>query len=194
MAINIGNVTIGNLWKSHTEVFNLLIGYLNRYPDMAVQDAYVLIYQGTMGTYYFSEDPNEFEKRLVQEYEKTEADDKQVLWESIRPDGELVRINFGPLKARGVRPERLSTLCMWTASVFKSDKEDLKDGWSTFDRLCSDNRCGKFSNEDVSGFTDWLTENGYPNLRHTPGYRKAYRPHYRLLKREFLIILLEQNK
>jgi hypothetical protein len=193
MAINIGNVTFGNLWKSHTEVFNLLIGHLNRYPDMKVQDAYVLIYQGTMGAYYFSENPGEFETRLLLEFEKTEENDNQPLWESIRPDGELVRVNFGPLKARGISPEKLSTLCMWTVSIFNIDKEDLENGWSTFIHLCSDNRCGKFSIEEVSEFTGWLTKNGYPNLRHTPAFREAYHPHYRLLKREFLSILMEQN-
>jgi hypothetical protein len=193
MAINIGNVTIGNLWKSHTEVFNLLIGHLNRYPEMQVQDAYVLIYQGTMGAYYFSEHPKEFEDKLLIEFEQVDENDKLPLWESIRPDGELVRVNFSPLKTRGIRPERLSTLCMWTTSIFKGDKEDLENGWQTFNHLCLDNRCGKFPMEEVTDFTAWLTKNGYPNLRHSPTFREMYHPHYRLLKREFLTILMEQS-
>ncbi|MDO9545543.1 MAG: hypothetical protein Q7J07_02190 [Pelolinea sp.] len=194
MAINIGNVTIGNLWKSHTEVFNLLISHLNRYPDMDVQDAYVLIYQGAMGAYYYSADPKEFEERLFREFEETEADENQALWEMIRPDGELVRVHFAPLKARSGKPQALSTLCLWTASIFKTDKKDLTDGWDTFSRLCADNRCRKFSIEEVTEFTDWLVENNFPILRHSPAYRAAYHPHYRLVKREFLNILMEGGR
>lgn len=193
MAINIGKVTIGNLWKSHTEVFNMLISHLNRYPDMDVQDAYVLIYQGAMGAYYYSADPKEFEERLLREFEETEENEKQALWETIRPDGALVRVHFAPLKARGGKPKALLTLCTWTASIFKGDREDLTNGWDTFSRLCADNRCGKFSIEEMTEFTDWLVKNDYPRLRHSPAYREAYHPHYRLLKREFLNILIEQG-
>ncbi len=191
MAINIGKVTIGNLWKSHTEVFNLLISHLNRYPDMEIQDAYVLIYQGAMGPYYYSADPKEFEERLLHEFEETEPNEKQALWETIRPDGELVRVNFAVLKARDGKPLALSALCTWTASIFKKDKEDLTNGWDTLLRLCVDNRCGKFSVVEATEFTDWLVKNDYPSLRHSPAYRDAYHPHYRLIKREFLNILKE---
>ena len=191
MAINIGNVTIGDLWKSHTEVFNLLISHLNRYPDMDVQDVYVLLYQGAMGAYYYSDDAKEFEARLEREWEETEPNENQALWEAIRPDGALVRAHIAPMKVRGIKHQALSTLCLWTASIFNGDKQDLLKGWETFSHLCSDNRCAKFSISEVNEFTTWLTENDYPILRHTPAYRAAYQPHYRVLKREFLSVLME---
>jgi hypothetical protein len=61
VAINIGSVTIGNLWKSQTELFSLVISHMNRYPAMEVQDVYTLIYQGAMGAVYLSADAGEFE-------------------------------------------------------------------------------------------------------------------------------------
>ena len=117
MAINIGKVTIGNLWKSQTELFNLVISHLNRYPDMEVQDVYTLIYQGAMGVGYYSADADGFEERLIKEFEEIKEDEKKLLWETIRPDGELVRVHMSALKARGGQPQALSTLCMWTAPV-----------------------------------------------------------------------------
>jgi len=191
VAINIGNVTIGNLWKSQTDLFNLLISHLNRYPAMEVQDVYTLIHQGAMGAGHLSGDTVGFNERLIKEFEETEADEKQALWETIRPDGELVRVHIAALKARGGQPESLSTLCLWTASIFKEAKEDLMDGWDTFQHLCRDNRLRKFPENEISEFTEWAEKNKYPSTRHSAAFRDAYHPHYRLVMREFLNILME---
>ena len=74
MAINIGSVTIGNLWKSQTELFNLVIRHMNRYPVMEVQDVYTLIYQGAVGADHLSADAGGFEERLIKEFEEARAD------------------------------------------------------------------------------------------------------------------------
>ncbi|MCD6577141.1 MAG: hypothetical protein J7K66_03905 [Anaerolineaceae bacterium] len=191
MAINIGSVTIGNLWKSQTELFNLVISHLNRYPAMEVQDVYTLIYQGAMGVDNYSADAGVFEERLIKEFEETTADEGQALWETIRPDGELVRVHIAALKARGGKQQVLSTLCMWTASVFRGDKEDLQDGWDTFQRLCRDNRLRKFPENEIYEFTEWVKKNEYPSTRHSIAFRDAYHPHYRLVMRGLLNLLME---
>ncbi len=192
MVINIGSVTIGNLWKSHTELFNLVISHMNRYPAMEVQDVYTLIYQGAMGVGHLSEDAGGFEERLIKEFEEAKADEKLALWETIRPDGELVRVHITALKARGGKPRALSTLCLWTASIFEGDKVDLIDGWDTFQHLCRDNRLRKFLEVEISEFTQWAQKNKYPSTRHSTVFREKYHPQYRLVKREFLNILMEQ--
>jgi len=193
VAINIGKVTIGNLWKSQTELFNLVISHLNRYPDMEVQDVYTLIYQGAMGAGYYSADGDGFEERLVEEFEETKEDEKKPLWETIRPDGELVRVNMSALKARGGQPQALSTLCLWTASIFQGDEQDLMDGWTTFWHVCQDNRLSKFPEVEIVKFDEWIKKNKYPSTHHSVVFRKAYDPHYRLVRREFLNILMDQS-
>ena len=192
MAINIGKVTIGNLWKSGSDVFKVVISHLNRYPLMEVQDVYTLIYQGAMGAAYFTADADGFEERLLQEFAKTAPDKTMTLWETIRPDGELVRVHLNALKARGGTAQALSTLSLWTNSIFVGDKEDLIDGWETFQRLCADKRLSKYSEEEISTFTGWVEENDYPSTRHTQTFREAYDPHYRLIRREFLRLLLPE--
>jgi hypothetical protein len=156
VAINIGSVTIGNLWKSQTELFNLVISHMNRYPAMEVQDVYTLIYQGAMGAEHFSVDAGGFEERLAKEFEEAKADEKQALWETIRPDGELVRVHIAALKVRGGKPQALSTLCLWTASIFEGGKEDLINGWDTFKYLCDGNRLRKFPEVEISEFTSMI--------------------------------------
>jgi len=192
MAINIGKVTIGNLWKSHTEVFNLLARHLNRYPKMEAQDVYTLIYQGAMGPSYFSGDGDVFDERLMQEFTQVEGDPEQPLWESVRPDGDLVRVHIAGLKGRGGSVQQLITLSLWTMSVFKGDVEDLVNGWDTFRQICSDNRLRQFDPQDVAAISNWANETHYPSTRHSRTFRTAYDPHYRLVKREFLQMLLPQ--
>ena len=190
MAINIGRVTIGNLWRSGTEVQNLLASHMNRYPKMEIQDIYTLIYQGAMGAFYFSANVEDFEERLLDEFASIPPNKKIPMWETIRPDGSLVRLHLGALKARGGNAGVLSTLCVWTTSVFAGSKKDLIDGWETFRRLISEKRISKYAGEDVDVFTEWLEGNDFPGTRHTVTYREAYQPHYRLIKREFLQFLL----
>jgi hypothetical protein len=193
MAINIGSVTIGNLWKSQTELFNLVISHLNRYPAMEVQDVYTLFYQGAMGPDRYAEDHPTFTERLTKEYEETDPNENQALWETIRPDGELVRVFISALKALRGSLQTFSTVCLWTASIFVGDKEDLVNGWDTFKQICYDNRLRKFTESDISAITIWAEENNYPSMRHSSTYREKYHPHYRLLRRDFLNILMEQT-
>jgi len=192
VAINIGSVTIGNLWKSQTEVFNLVISHLSRYPAMKVQDVYTLIFQGAMGPGRLEADAQGFVERTVKEFEETEANENQALWETIRPDGELVRVFISALKARGSELQALTTLCLWTSNIFVGNKADLIDGWNTFRQICFDNRLRKFPEDEISELTEWAEKNKYPSLRHSPTFRENYHPHYRLLRRDFLNILLEQ--
>ena len=193
MAINIGKVTFGNLWKSHTEVFNLLARHLNRYPEMEAQDVYTLIYQGAMGPSYFSGDGDVFDERLMQEFAQVEGDEGQPLWESVRPDGDLVRVPIAGLKGRGGSPQQLITLSLWTMSVFKGDLNDLVNGWDTFRQICAEQRLRQFDAEDVETINTWAVENHYPSVRHSRAVRAAYDPHYRLVKREFLQALMMDN-
>ena len=158
---------------------------------MEVQDVYTLIYQGAMGVGYYSMDAGGFEERLIKEFEETRADEKKTLWETIRPDGELVRVHMSALKTRGVQPQALSTLCLWTASIFKGDEQDLMDGWATFWHICRDNRLSKFPEKEIFEFDEWIKKNKYPSTHHSAVFRNAYDPHYRLVRREFLNTLMD---
>ena len=194
MAINIGRVTIGNLWKSHTEVFNLIMRHLNRYPLMEVQDVYTLIYQGAMGATYMLQDVENFEERLIQEFTEAQPDENQTLWETIRPDGQLIRVHIPALKARGGSAQKLATLSLWTTSIVVGNQDDLMDGWETFQKVCAEKRLRQFDRMEIDNVTAWAEKNNYPSTRHTRVYREAYHPHYRLLRREFLQTLLENNQ
>lgn len=193
MAVIIGDLVLGNLWRSHSEIFRLLVSHTSRYPQMGIQDAYKVLYQGSMGSEHILNSYEEFERDLLEEWEKVEPDDSIPIWENIRPDGQIVRFYLAPFKARGGQIAALTTLCYWSASLFAGNIDDLKSGWETLIKTCHEKKWCKFSQEEIEEFDRWVKKYQYPPIHHTESYRKAYHPAYRLLMREFLNVLTQTN-
>lgn len=194
MVLVIGQIKLGNLWRSQTEILNLLAGHIHRYPKMEVNDAYKLLYQGTMGIEHVMIDAVSFESRLREEFDLTQASEKIPLWENLRPDGEIVRLNLAPYKFRGGDAGGLSTLCLWTASSFKGNLDNLKESWETFSKLCQDGRLRKFDAEKLTQLDEWLIRHDFPPVHHSDSYREAYLPAYRVIRREFLNLVSKENQ
>lgn len=194
MAVIIGDLILGNLWRSHSKIFRLLVSHANRYPQMDVQDAYKMLYQGSMGSEHFDNSIEEFESDLLEEWQKVEADDNIPIWENIRPDGQLVRFYLAPYKARGGQVAPLATLSFWSSSLFSGNIEDLKSGWETLFKTCREKNWYKFSQEEMEEFDRWLRKYQFPPIHHSESYCKTYHPAYRLLVREFLNVLTQVDK
>jgi hypothetical protein len=186
MVLVIGQFKLGNPWRSPTEMLNLIIGHLHRYPVMEVKDVYLLLFQGTMGPKRMIYDDSRFEDQLREEFSQVSTDETIPLWENLRPDGEIVRLNLAPYKARGGDAGTLSTLCLWTLSSFKGSLDDLKESWDTFKRLCRDGRLRKFDLEKLVKLDEWAVRHNYLPAQHSEAYITAYHPAYRLIRREFL--------
>ncbi len=186
MAVIIGDLKLGNLWHSQSEVFKLLARHTTRYPVMGLQDIYKLLYQGALGSEHVNDSFESFEHDLMEEWEAVEANDKIPIWENVCPDGQLVRFHLAPYKARGGEIENLKTLCFWSTALFTGSREDLLEGWKTFLKTSRERRWYRFPDEEINDFDLWLRKYKYPPVHHTENYRKAYRPAYRLLMRDFL--------
>jgi hypothetical protein len=189
MVLVIGQFKLGDPWRSPSEILNLIISHLHRYPLMEEKDVYVLLFQGTIGPKRLIYDDPKFEEHLNEEFELTNPDETIPLWENLRPDGEIVRFNLAPYKARGGDAGTLSTICLWTHSSFKGSLDDLKESWDTFKRLCQDGRLRKFDLEKLAKLDEWMVRQNYPPAQHSDAYSKAYRPAYRLVRREFLPLI-----
>jgi hypothetical protein len=189
MAVIIGDLKFGNLWRSHSEIFRMLVSHANRYPQMGIQDAYKLLYQGTMGSEHILDSFEEFERDLIVEWDLVEANDSIPIWENIRPDGQIVRFYLAPYKARGGQISQLLTLCYWSSTLFEGNIEDLKAGWETLLKIYREKKWHKFPPEEMEEFDRWLKKYQYPPVHHSEHYRNAYHPAYRLLQRDFLSVL-----
>jgi len=194
MAVIIGDLKLGNLWRSPAVLMKLLDSHLNRYPLMEIQDAYKLLYQAALGLERSLHVYSDFEEDLLEEWQRVTASAALPSWEDIHPHGLLVRFHLAPFKARAGQPSKLATICYWSAPLLPGNIEDLKNGWETLRRMCHEKRWGRFSAQASDEFDQWLKRYQFPPVQHSERYRREYQPAYRLVLREFLGILLSGSE
>ena len=156
---------------------------------MEPRDVYKLLYQGILGLEHLVASPEDFAARLRAEYEDVSADNTKPLWEAVRPDGTLGRLNLRPFKAREGDVELLTAACLRTAGQVWGMPDELRAAWATFVELCRAGQWPAFSLPEVLAFSVWLEDGAYPAAHHSPRYREAYRPAYRLVALEFLELI-----
>ncbi len=148
---------------------------------MEVRDVYKLLYQGIMGLEHLVTSPEDFAARLRAEYESVSPDAAEPLWEAVRPDEALGRLNLRPFKARRGDVESLVAACLETAERIGGRTEILQAAWITFIESCRAGQWQAFPLAAVLAFTDWLEDQGYPAVHHSARYVELYRPAYRLV-------------
>ncbi len=168
-------------WRSQEALATLIRGHLLRYPAAEPRDIYKLLYQGVLGPEHLIDSAGEFAHRLRRELESVHADENEPLWEPLRPDGLLGRLNLRPFKARGGDPARLLEACLRTASMRWGTPEELKRVWSAFATLAHQGAWPGLSPARVDALTHYLVQRGYPPVHHTGVYRRSYHPAYRLV-------------
>jgi hypothetical protein len=193
MQWKLGTYQVGNAWRSQQDMFKLLVTHFRRYHLMEIQDVYKLIYQGVCGSsHILQSSSSNFEAALKQEFDGLGANNSLPLWESIHPEGKIVRVNLAAYKHQSHKIERLSTLCLWTAEVSASTKDNYDDisiALNTFYKLCKSRKIPKFTPLEIERYQKWVEENKFPMVHHSDVFQMNYTPHYRLVHREFLSIL-----
>ena len=173
-------------WRSPTALACLVDAHLSRYPLMQPEDVYKLLYQGILGPEHLISSPEEFAARLQEEYDVVFPEDVEPLWEAVRPDGALGRVNLRPFKAKLGSPAALARACLETARQVWGAPQDLREAWATFVSLCQPGRWIVFSLPQVLELAVGLEERDYPAVHHSQRYAEAYRPSYRLVGREWI--------
>jgi hypothetical protein len=148
---------------------------------MAPCDFYKLLYQGVRGSEHIIASPESFTERLLEEWNELDLAGGDPLWESIRPDGSLLRLNLRPFKVAGGRLDELVTACLETGGRRWGTLSELQQAWECFITTCRDGYWPGLSMDDVETFTSMLKENGFPPVHHSEYYQSLYRPAYRLL-------------
>jgi hypothetical protein len=174
------------MWRSQRALTQLIGEHVERRSAMEPRDVYKLLYQGILGLEHLVASPEGFAARLRAEYEGVSADNAELLWETVRPDGTLGRLNLRPFKAREGDVELLTAACLHTAGQVWGTPDELRAAWATFADLCRAGQWPAFSLPEVLAFSAWIEEREYPAAHHSSRYREEYRPAYRLVASEFL--------
>lgn len=169
-----------------SDLLKLLQRHLDWYPRLELQDAYKLIYQGTMGPEHMVATRQEFTRRLEAEFERIAPNLEQHLLEPVRADQALFRLNLGAFKARLDHIEGLIPLLLQTSKLISGSRAELVETWTVFTRLCGRGEMDAFQTGAVQQFSYWLEQEDYPTVHHSEIYRREYQPAYRLISRQYI--------
>jgi len=162
-------------------LLELLRQHLASYPQMQLEDAYKLIYQAALGPEHLLSSPGQFSRLLQAEFERLEPDPNQPLFEALRPDGSLFRLNLRAYKSRQLGLSRIIDALLMTPRLASGTPAELKATWQVFSRLCQQGYLAGFDAGAVQQFTRLLEQQAYPAMHHSEIYRRLYQPAYRLI-------------
>ena len=156
----------------------ILITHANRYPLMQPQDAIKLIYQNEFGGGHLIRDEEACLNYLRREYADLEKDPTAPMYEDI--GNGIVRVNLAAVREEDL--EQLGQDFIATAAKHKGTMDSFLNKLEVLRKLANE---GVF-NFDTNALSSYLTEYkaaGYPAVSHSPEYRQAYNPAYRVILR-----------
>ncbi len=160
------------------ELEEILWRELRTRPEARPGDLIKLIYQNEFAGGHLITDRAAAARRLRLELDSVEPDGTLPLYESI--GNGLARLNLAALKARrsAASPETVSGLFAVTARTHRGSVEGFERKLEILRALCASGAAG-FG--DISPELERYRAEGYPARSHSPEYRAAYSPAYRVL-------------
>ena len=158
------------------ELERILREHAKRYPLMQPTDAVKMIYQNEFGGGHLIRDEEACLNYLRREYADLEKDPTAPLYEDI--GNGIVRVNLA-----AVKPEDLAQLgqdFIASAAKHKGTLDSFLNKLEVLRKLTAE---GVFT-FDTNALSAYLSEYkaaGYPAVSHSPEYREAYKPAYRII-------------
>ena len=162
------------------ELRAILIAHAKRYPLMQPTDAVKLIYQNEFGGGHLIRDEEACLKYLCREYADLKKDPTAPLYEDI--GNGIIRVNLAAVKAEDL--ERLGRAFIDSAAKHKGTMDSFLNKLEVLRKLANE---GVF-NFDTNALNAYLSEYeaaGYPAVSHSPEYRQAYKPAYRIIRKAY---------
>jgi hypothetical protein len=164
----------------------ILARQVSRYPRLEIQDLYKLTYQAAMGAEHAVPDVAAAQDWLERELSQLGAGPQEPVVDTISPDGHMARLHLRPYVAAGGDPSALLTAFVRTANEHRGTREQLRRYWSYAVHLAAMGGL-PFNQTDLLSFWADVEAKGFPIVHHSAGYRAAYKPAYRVIRREFLL-------
>ena len=158
------------------ELEQILREHAKRYPLIQPCDAVKLIYQNEFGGGHLIRDEQACLNYLRREYDDLEKDPSAQLYENI--GNGIARVNLAAVKEEDL--EQLGKAFIDSAAKHKGTLDSFLNKLEVLHTLTTE---GVFA-FDLDALNTYLSEYeaaGYPAVSHSPEYRKAYKPAYRII-------------
>ena len=162
------------------ELRAILITHAKRYPLMQPTDAVKLIYQNEFGGGHLIRDEEACLNYLRREYTSVAKDPTVPLYEDI--GNGIIRVNLAAVKPEDL--EQLGRAFIDSAAKHKGTMDRFLNKLEVLRKLANE---GVF-NFDTNALNAYLSEYeaaGYPAVSHSPEYRQAYKPAYRIIRKAY---------
>lgn len=164
---------------------SLLADQHARRPLLEVQDLYKLLFQAAMGCEHAAPDPEFARAGLERELAGVGAGPDDPLFETLPPDGRMVRVNLRPYLAAGGARDDLLAAFLRTAREAPASTQALRAVLGETLSLAEQGWI-PFPPDALASFFHGMESQGFPAVHHSPAYRRLYRPSYRVVVRTFL--------
>lgn len=158
------------------DIEEILLFHAARYPLMTPQDAVKLLYQHAFGPGHLLSDPL---KAMVY-LEREHAALPPAVPQPPEPIGNgLARVYLNGLSLKELA--RLFYAFSETAATFQGDEGLFNQGLEVLERMTAEGKM-PFAPDALATFLTAYREAGCPMVSHSPQYRQAYAPAYRVVK------------
>ena len=176
-----------SLWTtaSGQEVEAFVSGTLEQYPQARLLDIYKSCFQDFMGPEHLVNDTASARAYLEQELAMTEASDLQSwYWEPCGIGGNNVRVSLKAVKEGLITADALLIAFVQSANVTHPTVEQWAKRWHNIVGIIDNMGLTlPHYDEDKQFIEEVLTQGKYA-ISHSPEFREAYSPHYRIVKRD----------
>ena len=161
----------------------ILRAHAEKYPLMQPTDAVKLIYQNVFGGGHLIRDPEACRRMLHKEYAATAQAPGGALTESI--GNGMVRVNLKALEAHGYEVDRLCDDFIRSSQAHRGSLEEFLAKLEML-RAVTAEGVFRFDSGALETYLEGYKAAGYPMVSHSPDYRAAYGPAYRIVMAELV--------
>lgn len=157
--------------------------HAKKYPLMQPIDGVKLIYQNVFGGGHLIRDPEACRRMLRQEYAATAQEPGAALTEPI--GNGMVRVMLRALEENGWEADRLCDIFIRSSRAHQGSREEFLEKLDLLRALTREGVFG-FDRLALETYLEGYKGAGYPMVSHSPDYRAAYGPAYRIVVADFL--------
>jgi hypothetical protein len=157
---------------------DILLTHHNRYPAMQIQDMVKLIYQNEFAGRHLIACPNRGRSQIEEECRTSRDAVAPVVLEEI--GNALCRFHLSGINATGISPATLTRLFLNTADSVRGNIRRFEEKLQGF-RECCRLQILPYDVNELDHYLEIYRQEGYPPVKHSEAYHKAYSPAYRII-------------
>ena len=164
-------------------------GFVSRqmetYPESRLLDIYKSCFQDYMGAEHLVSDRQRVKAYLDEELQTTSLDDLMPwYYESCGVNGQYIRVSIRAIKENLITEDLLLDAFIRSANSEKRPSvESWRDEWHKIIGTIDQMELGLSRSGQDRAFIDSILTVGKYAISHSPEYREAYRPHYRIVEK-----------